>query len=49
MTHTGDHLGFPASGKKASMAGSAFIIVKDGQIQDGWNYMDIQHLFAQLK
>lgn len=49
MTHTGDTLGFPASGRQVAMNGSSFITVKDGRIQEGWNYMDIQHLFAQLQ
>jgi steroid delta-isomerase-like uncharacterized protein len=48
MTHTGDNLAIPATGRKATLSGSAFIIVREGQIQDGWNQMDIQHLFQQL-
>jgi len=49
MTHSGDHLGFPASGKTVSLAGSSFIVVKDGQIAEGWNYMDLGNLFQQLQ
>lgn len=49
MTHKGDHLGFPASGKKEAMAGSTFAIVKGGQIIDGWNYMDLQALMQRLQ
>jgi steroid delta-isomerase-like uncharacterized protein len=49
MTHLGDHLGFPASGKKAAMGGSTFVIVKDSQIVEGWNYMDLQALMQKLQ
>ena len=51
MTHQGDHLGFPASGKKTALTGSTFAIVKDGKIVEGWNYMNLgafmQHLQAR--
>jgi steroid delta-isomerase-like uncharacterized protein len=49
MTHTGDHLGFPASGRKGAMAGSSFLICKGGQIVEAWNYMDLQALFQKLQ
>lgn len=49
MTHRGDHLGFPASHKKATLAGSTFAIVKDNQIVEGWNYMDLQALMQKLQ
>ena len=49
MTHHGDHLGFPASHKKAMLAGSTFAIVKGNQIVDGWNYMDLQALMQKLQ
>ncbi|HEY4047356.1 MAG TPA: ester cyclase [Acidobacteriaceae bacterium] len=49
MTHRGDHLGFPASGKKAALAGSSFIIVQNGKIMAGWNYMDLHKLFEELE
>ncbi len=49
MTHRGDHLGIPASGKRASLGGASFIIVKDGQITEGWNYMDLQAMLMQLQ
>ncbi len=49
MTHLGNHLGFPASGKKGVLTGSSFIIVKDGQILHGWNQMDLQALFNKLQ
>jgi len=49
MTHLGDGLGFPASGKKVSMDGSTILAIKDGKIDEGWNHMDITGLFAKLK
>jgi predicted ester cyclase len=49
MTHLGDHLGFPATSKKAKLGGSSFLIVRDGRIAEGWNQMDLQRLFQELK
>jgi steroid delta-isomerase-like uncharacterized protein len=49
MTHLGDGLGFPPSGKKVSMDGSTILAVKHGKIDEGWNHMDITGLFAKLK
>jgi steroid delta-isomerase-like uncharacterized protein len=49
MTHLGDHLGFPASGKQAVLHGSSFIIVKNGQIMDGWNQMDMTGFIHKLQ
>lgn len=49
MTHLGDHLGFPAMGKKESLRGSTFVIVKDNQILEGWNQMDLQALMNRLQ
>jgi steroid delta-isomerase-like uncharacterized protein len=49
MTHLGHHLGFPPSGKKETMAGATFVIVKGSQIAEGWNYMDLQALMKKLQ
>jgi predicted ester cyclase len=49
MTHLGDHLGFAATNKKASLAGSTFAIVKDGKIIEGWNHMDLGALMQKLQ
>jgi predicted ester cyclase len=49
MTHKGDHLGFPASGKKTSLAGSTFAIVKDGKIMEGWNFMNLGAFMQNLQ
>jgi len=49
MTHQGDSLGFPASGKAANLEGASFVVVKDGWIMDGWNHMDMHGLFQHLQ
>jgi steroid delta-isomerase-like uncharacterized protein len=49
MTHRGDHLGFPATGKTGSLEGSSFLVVKEGKILEGWNQMDMQGMFQHLK
>ena len=48
VTHLGDHLGMPATGKKASFPGASFDVIKDGKIVAGWNYMDMGQLYKQL-
>jgi predicted ester cyclase len=48
MTHNGDGLGFPATGKKADFAGSSFITCRDGQLTDGWNFMDLTKMTLDL-
>jgi steroid delta-isomerase-like uncharacterized protein len=48
-THQGDHLGFPATGKKAALTGSSFLRIEQGQILDGWNEMDMVALFRRLQ
>jgi predicted ester cyclase len=49
MTHLGDHLGFPATGKKGTLDGSTFLIVKDNVVTEGWNQMDLQALIQKLQ
>jgi len=48
-THLGDHLGFPATGKKTSLDGSSFLIVKGNQVIEGWNQMDLQAMMQKLQ
>jgi predicted ester cyclase len=48
MTHTGDHLGFKATGKVGSMTGASFLVTDGTQILDGWNYMDLQAFIQRL-
>lgn len=49
MTHLGDQLGFPASGKSATLEGSSFLGIRDGKIFEGWNQMEMQGLLEYLK
>jgi predicted ester cyclase len=49
MTHLGDHFGFPATGKKETLDGSSFLIVKDNQVMEGWNQMDLGALMQRLQ
>jgi steroid delta-isomerase-like uncharacterized protein len=49
VTHAGDHLGFPASGKTVTLAGSTFLTVHGNQITEGWNFMDLGNLYQQLQ
>lgn len=48
MTHTGDHLGFGATGKAGSMTGASFIVTDGVRILDAWNYMDLQAFIQRL-
>lgn len=49
MTHLGETLGFPPTEEKVSLQGCSILIVRDSQIQDGWNYMELQGLVHRLK
>lgn len=48
-THSGDGLGFPATGKNAILAGSSFTICRNGQIVEAWNFMDLTKLTLDLQ
>jgi predicted ester cyclase len=48
MTHTGDHLGFKATGKVGSMTGASFLVTDGSKILDAWNYMDLQAFIQRL-
>jgi predicted ester cyclase len=49
MTHLGDGLGFAPTLKKASLNGCSVLVIRDSQILDGWNYMELQGLVQRLK
>jgi predicted ester cyclase len=49
MTHQGNQLGFPASGKRAELTGSSFLRIEGDWIMEGWNYTDVQGLFLRLQ
>lgn len=47
-THTGDGLGFPATGRTVRFTGMTIGRVKDGQLVEGWNSFDQLGLLQQL-
>jgi steroid delta-isomerase-like uncharacterized protein len=49
MTHTGDGLGFPATGKKAILGGASIMHVREGKIIEGWNFMDMTQITQYLQ
>jgi steroid delta-isomerase-like uncharacterized protein len=49
MTHTGDDLGFPATGKQVTVSGMSFTRIQNGQIVEGWNNWDIYGMMQQLE
>ena len=48
-THAGTTLGFPATGKRVTLDGATICIVRNGKIVEGWNLMDMGHLFESLR
>lgn len=48
MTHMGDHLGIPATGKRVRVTGMTFARLRNGQIVEGWNNLDMQGLMQQI-
>lgn len=49
MTHLGDSLGFAPTLQRVSLEGCSVLIVRDGQIQDGRNYMEMEGMINRLK
>lgn len=49
MTHTGFGLGFAPTGERASLSGASVLHFKGGYIFEGWNYLDLTKLRADLK
>jgi predicted ester cyclase len=48
VTHTGEGLGIPATGKKAESAGIEILRFKDGKIAEAWTTEDVLGLLTQL-
>lgn len=48
MTHTGDQLGFKASGKTAEITGLTIVRIQNGKIVEAWNNFDMMGLMQQL-
>ena len=49
MTHLGDSLGFAPTFQKVSLEGCSILSLRDGQILDGRNYMEMQGLVQRLR
>jgi steroid delta-isomerase-like uncharacterized protein len=47
-THTGDSLGFPATGKPVDFSGIAIIREQNGKIIEAWNHFDFFTMYNQL-
>ena len=48
MTHHGDHLGMPASGKPVRMTGITIARIRDTQIVEGWDNWDQLGMLKQI-
>jgi len=48
MTHRGDHLGIPASGKQVRIAGMTIARIRDKQIVEGWDNWDQLGMLKQI-
>src|SRR5581483_8750229 len=49
MRHTGDGLGFPATGKELHATGMSFVRIADGKFIEGWQNWDMLGLMQQIK
>jgi steroid delta-isomerase-like uncharacterized protein len=47
-THSGDALGFGATGKTIAFGGTLFVRVENGKLVESWNYFDQAGLLQQL-
>jgi predicted ester cyclase len=48
MTHSGDHLGMPATGKQVRLTGISVVRVSGNQFVEGWDSWDQLGLMKQL-
>jgi steroid delta-isomerase-like uncharacterized protein len=48
MTHTGDHLGIPATNKKVRITGITIVRIEKGKIVEGWDNWDQLALMQQV-
>ncbi|HZQ21199.1 MAG TPA: ester cyclase [Terriglobales bacterium] len=48
MTHKGDHLGMPATGKTVRITGTTIARIRDGKIVQGWDNWDQLGLMQQI-
>lgn len=48
MTHTGDHLGIPATNKKVRITGITIVRIENGKIVEGWDNWDQLAMMQQV-
>jgi steroid delta-isomerase-like uncharacterized protein len=48
MTHRGDHLGMPASGKRVKLTGMTIVRINDKKIIEGWDNWDQLGMLKQI-
>ena len=49
MTHLGDSLGFAPTMQEVSLDGCSVLTIRDGKLQDGRNYMELEAMMNRLK
>ncbi len=49
VTHTGQALGFPPTGRTASFSGTSFLHIEQGKIAEAWNHMDFTRVVLELQ
>ena len=47
-THSGDGLGFPATGRQVRLSGMTFARVQNGKLVEGWNIFDQLGMLQQM-
>jgi predicted ester cyclase len=47
--HTGDGLGWPATGKRVTFSGMCLARTQDGKLAEAWNNFDLQSIYRQLQ
>lgn len=48
MTHTGDHLGMLATGKRVKLTGMSIVRIRDNKIVEGWDSWDQLGMLKQI-
>lgn len=48
-THTGNSLGFPATGRRVIFSGASFMYIADGKITESWNFYDFTRVLGELR
>lgn len=48
-THTGNGLGFSATGRRVTFSGASFMHMRDGKMHDAWNFFDFTSVVEKLR